>query len=223
MHFVDKFKDIMISNGQPNINTLQVMRQLHYVSGKRVGLIDAAQVDFNDSTFVSAVERLKKRSLSTRAYIDMHLSRSTWKTEGFKNEMALFSIAVQQLEGLHDIVYHDLQSLSEQTQKNSTFTLYGLIFAATVITLLLLRTSLSRIKDALNEVRKINNELEQRIELRTKDLKHSNMQLHTSLTQLKLTQEQMIQSRKMASLGGLVAGVAHEINTPVGVSLSAVT
>ncbi|KZN61828.1 hypothetical protein N473_21815 [Pseudoalteromonas luteoviolacea CPMOR-1] len=90
----------------------------------------------------------------------------------------------------------------------------------------------------------LNKNLEKIVDERTLELQQSVDQLHTqqaqlkneievrhqseaalktSLDELKKTQNQLIESEKMASLGGLVAGVAHEINTPVGTSLTGVS
>ncbi|MDQ7969877.1 MAG: AAA family ATPase [Oxalicibacterium faecigallinarum] len=64
------------------------------------------------------------------------------------------------------------------------------------------------------------NDLEQKIEARTQALSQKNAELRETLASLRRTQKQLVESAKLASLGQLVAGVAHEINTPVGVGVT---
>jgi signal transduction histidine kinase len=52
--------------------------------------------------------------------------------------------------------------------------------------------------------------------VRQKELERRNGQLRQTLASLAGTQEQLLQSEKMASIGQLAAGVAHEINNPIG-------
>lgn len=63
--------------------------------------------------------------------------------------------------------------------------------------------------------------LEKIVAERTEQLQQSNRSLTDSLDKLKIAQEELLQSEKLASLGNLVSGVAHEVNTPLGISITA--
>jgi signal transduction histidine kinase len=65
------------------------------------------------------------------------------------------------------------------------------------------------------------NHLEQLVSQRTTELSAANVTLVDSLEQLKQAQTELIRSEKMASLGVLVSGIAHEVNTPLGVAITA--
>jgi signal transduction histidine kinase len=77
-------------------------------------------------------------------------------------------------------------------------------------------TSMIERKRAEENLLEINYKLEERVQERT-------IELQNYLEDLKQAQEQLIQSERMAALGGLVAGVAHEINTPVGIGYTSIT
>jgi signal transduction histidine kinase len=85
--------------------------------------------------------------------------------------------------------------------------------------------------DALNaklelrvaEISKLTEGLEVRVQERTEALKASNELLAANIAQLSNTREQLVKSEKLAGLGALVAGVSHELNTPIGNALIAAT
>ncbi len=72
-------------------------------------------------------------------------------------------------------------------------------------------------KLAEDSMRYLNEALEKRVRERTQAMRD----LQSAMAQLKDAQNQLVQTEKLASLGGLVAGIAHEINTPIGIGVTA--
>lgn len=78
----------------------------------------------------------------------------------------------------------------------------------------ILAQSFDRMSNSLKEART-------KTEEQAEKLRQQNSELESTLTQLHATQEELLLKEKMASLGKLVASVAHEINTPIGTIISA--
>jgi signal transduction histidine kinase len=63
-------------------------------------------------------------------------------------------------------------------------------------------------------------ELEQKVNQRTKDLSDSNIQLKRTMVELISTRDQLVKSEKAAATARIVTGIAHELNTPLGVTVN---
>ncbi|MEW6990868.1 ATP-binding protein [Colwelliaceae bacterium 6441] len=77
----------------------------------------------------------------------------------------------------------------------------------------------SAIEMNINETQR--REAQLRLAEQHRALEQKNLTLTKTINELNKTQEELVQREKMASLGGLVAGIAHEINTPLGICVTA--
>ena len=71
------------------------------------------------------------------------------------------------------------------------------------------------LRDRLRSTESINVDLEREVRRRTEALEQRNAELREALDKLRRAQDNLVRSEKLASMGRLVAGIAHEINNPV--------
>lgn len=85
------------------------------------------------------------------------------------------------------------------------------------------KRDISASKKSERDILSLTDNLEEQVKLRTSQLDAANLELVETLEQVQDIHHHLVETEKMASLGGLIAGVAHEINTPVGIAFTAAT
>ncbi|WP_394392925.1 sensor histidine kinase [Shewanella woodyi] len=137
---------------------------------------------------------------------------------------------IDEIAPITDVIGIDLDSIILEDKKNlnrlfndykssevDILLIFSTFIALAIILLVIANASLQKTKMALN---RLNLQLENKVISRTEQLERSYNEIENTLEQLKLTQDKLIESEKMASLGGLVTGIAHELNTPIGVCIT---
>lgn len=223
---------------QPKITALYVGNKEITQDNDPYGLLPKPIYDIKELTFSAAQATLFAFAFSANDYLAPQKIHYQYKMQGLINEWVDVSTDRRQVSftGLSPGSYQLMlrarypgSQWSDKTQSlliNITPPMWQSWWAYTLYALLILlyiNRYLQQQKQKVKQKEETNKKLEFMVDERTKELKNKNQEVLTMMEKLQETQEELVQKEKMASLGGLVAGIAHEVNTPIGVCVTGIS
>jgi signal transduction histidine kinase len=124
------------------------------------------------------------------------------------------------IQGWHKVPDH------VETNLNSFINIAVIIIANGFFAFVLasdLRKALIELNLSKKDLLELNDQLEIRVNQRTEQFESANTALQESMDKLEQAMNELVYAEKLASLGSMVAGISHELNTPIGNTLLAAT
>ena len=210
----------LIGADHPEIKLLEAKNLKQGLRDLSFGLIDAVVADPATVTQVIKEEGLSNLRIGgeTGYFFDLAFAaRKDWPILRDILEKSIISISEEEHKAIFD---NWIQFSGEGVISKNVLIGIGASFGVLILLALgfmlvnrLLRKQVAKQTEELNQANEqllgVNVELENRVADRTQDLEKAYLDL-------KRSQVKMIQSEKMAALGQMIAGIAHEINTPLG-------
>ena len=137
------------------------------------------------------------------------IKKKSWEARVFGIAMIITAIP-----GFFDTIYHGILSKTDLPALSPWGILFFIIILLYLLDLRFSRNS-NQLRRAHKQLEVYSQSLEERVQDRTEELSEKNRKLQDTLDELKEMQQQLIQAEKMASLGQLTAGIAHEIKNPL--------
>ena len=199
---------------------------------------ELSSINYQENYVELIVEINNKEQTLGYLYIQLSLSDKKRFINNLTITLLIFSVLTLALSlllalWLHKKIIHSLTHITENISQVSqsknyqsrmgkqTYSEFDIL--ANNFNLLLKRTAkhVNKLEDDNQHSLSQNDELKNRVNSRTDALKESNQELLSTLEKLHQFQGQLVETEKMASLGDMVAGIAHEINTPIGLGVTA--